>query len=154
MQIVQLFGSDHHAFWDFLKQVDCITEERHVKRGQQLQFASKRLQPDCFRIYGHTVPHDLLHCPQTVFADFKQLTLMSRGENGIPEYTTAANVDAILLTNESTGITYVDTALKRRKMQNEHREQQQHAPVPSHLVALSAPESVELLLMQLKLTAG
>ncbi len=154
MQIVQLFGDDYGDFWDFLKQVNCITEEKQAKRSQQLQFASGRLPPDCYRIYGHTVPHELFKSPHKVFTDFKQLKLVSRGENGMPVYTTSANVDPIQLTNESTGITYVDTALKRRKIQNTHREQQQHAPVPSHLVAPSPPDSVERLLMQLKLTAG
>ena len=152
MQIVQLFGDDYNDFWDFLKQVGCIADEKNVKRNQQLQFASQRLPPDCFRIYGHTVPNHLVDSPQIVFTDFKQLTLMSRGENGIPQYTTPANVDPILLTNESTGVTYVDTALKRRKLQNEYRERQQHAPVPSHFVAPSPTDSVERLLIQLKLS--
>jgi len=143
MQIVQLFGDDYDDFWDYLKQVDCITQEKHVKRSQQLKFASERLPPDCFRIYGHMVPFHLGDSAKVVFTDFKQLTLMSRGENGRPTYTTSANVDPIQLTNESTGVTYVDTALKRRKQRNEY---------VANSVALSPAASVERLLLQLKLT--
>lgn len=104
MQIVQLFDSDHDAFWDFLKQVGCIADEKQVKRNQQLQFASQRLPQDCYRIYGHTAPTELSYSPRIVFTDFKQLRLMTRGENGMPTYHTADSVDPIVLSNESTDI--------------------------------------------------
>lgn len=126
MQIVKLFGSDHDGFWEFLKRVNCITEEKQMKREQQLPFPSSRMPQNCYRIYGHVAAIDLDESVQAVFTEFQNLTLMSRGENGMPEYTTAANVAPIELGSESTGVTYVDTALKRRKLQNEHLEGLQH----------------------------
>ena len=154
MQIVQLFGSDHNAFWDFLQEVECITDEKKVKNNQQLKFTSKRQPGDYYRIYGHTCPYKLLYPVQVqVLTDFKRLTLMTRGENGMPEYHTSDSVDPIVLTNESTGITHVDAALKRRKRVNEHIKRHPHVPVPSHFVAPSQPDSLERLLLQLKLTS-
>ena len=141
MQIVQLYGDDHDAFWSFLMQVGCITLEAQEKRNQQLRFPVRRPR-DCFRVYGRVYPYSLGTCPRVILTEFKRLKLITRGENGDLQYTTSANVDPIQLTDDSSGITYVDQTLKRRKEYNAHLARQQQVPTQQH--------DLRLLLLRLK----
>ena len=101
-----------------------------------------------------TLPvRDLHGDVRTAILRIMQIVQLFDKKTAFESMDTCVHIYLKILCRIPTGITYVDTALNRRKMKNEHRERHQHAPVPSHFVVWSQPASLERLLIQLKPTS-
>lgn len=124
MQIVQLFGDDHEAFWYYLRQVGCTSLEVVEKRRQQLCVPQTHVAHGAFRVYGRMYPYRSGNWESVMFAEFKSLKLMTRGEHGAPEYQTFADVGPIALHPYRTDPTHVDETLRERKEKNDYDAEQ------------------------------
>jgi len=96
-QIVKLFDGEPRQFWDFLQNVQCVTDTRTLKQRQQLVFPKRYIvtDPPSFRTAASASTYIVAEHPERVYFQMKAMQLVSRGENNTvvrEDWTTVAPI--------------------------------------------------------------